>query len=183
MSASTFFGDPNLFNQLKARMKFETFCAGKNIEEAGSVPRRLFIIEKGVIRVFYRSEGREICCHFAKEGEIMTGIDSFFTGKPSIYTSQALEETHCYSLTSEQLEWAFDNIPSMDRFGRKFITAAYIELVERYNSVVSMSAQERYEQFMSEKPDLLNRVPLGYVASYLGMTQETLSRIRGKKTA
>ncbi|MEQ9303223.1 MAG: Crp/Fnr family transcriptional regulator [Marinoscillum sp.] len=183
MPALAFFDDIELFEALKPSMKYEHFPKGCVIERSGEISKRLFIIEKGLVRVFYRKHGKEISCHFAKEGEIMTGIDSFFTGKPSIYTSDALEDTYCYSINQEQLQWSFDNHPKMDRFGREFITSAYVELVERYNSLVYMSAEERYRDFINRHADLLNRVPLGYISSFLGMSQETLSRIRAKKDA
>lgn len=173
-----------LFNHplLEPTLKQQSFERGQIIEQSGKISKRLYFIKQGLIRVYYRSEGREICCHFAKEGEFITGIDSFFTGKPSIYTSEALECTTCTSITKDQLEWAFDNIEGLDRVGRQFITTAYIDLVERYNSMVSMNANERYQLFLEGQPDLLNRIPLGNIASFLGMTQETLSRIRKNKS-
>ncbi len=162
-------------------MRYDRFRKGQVIEQAGFISRRLYIIETGLIRVFYRAEGKEVCCHFAKESEILTGIDSFFTGRASIYTSQCIEETTCYSLTKDQLQWAFDHVDGMDRLGREFITSAYIDLVERYNSLVTMTAQDRYVEFMKSEPEMLNRIPLGYLSSYLGMSQETLSRIRAQR--
>ena len=178
---NSIFGSPELLETLKEHMQLEQYAKGETIENAGDVSKRLFFIKKGIIRVFYRTAGREICCHFAKENEILTGIDSFFTGKPTIYTSQALETTECYSLTKNKLDWVFNHVKGMDRYGRIFMIEAYSELVERYNSIVSMSAEERYEDFMNKHSDLLNRVPLGYISSYLGMKQETLSRIRSKQ--
>lgn len=174
------FGNKELFDSLQDHLKLEEFSKGDIIESSGSVSKKIYFINNGLIRIFYRSGGQEICCHFAKEREILTGIDSFFTGYPTIYTSQAIEDTQCYSLTKNELEWAFDYIEGMDRFGRIFITTAYSDLVERYNSMVSMTAQERYQVFMDKNSNLLNRIPLGYIASYLGMKQETLSRIRAK---
>ena len=182
MSNLPLFDKPEIFEQLKPYMKNEHFSKGAVIQECGMISKRLFIIQSGLIRVYYRTDGKEVCCHFAKEGELLTGIDSFFTGKPSIYTSQCIEETVCYSLTKDQLEWAFDHIEGMDRMGREFVTYAYIDLVERYNSVVTMSAQDRYNKFMETQPNMLNRIPLGYLSTYLGMSQETLSRIRSQKT-
>ncbi|HCX21775.1 MAG: hypothetical protein CMB80_26990 [Flammeovirgaceae bacterium] len=178
---NSIFGSPELLESLKEHMQIEQFAKGEIIEQAGAVSKRIILIKKGLIRVFYRASGKEICCHFAKENEVLTGIDSFFTGKPTIYTSQALETTECYSLSKSKLDWVFDHVEGMDRYGRIFMIDAYSELVERYNSIVSMSAQERYDSFMVNHSDLLNRVPLGYISSYLGMQQETLSRIRSRQ--
>ena len=181
MSKLPLFDSPEIFQKLKPYLKTERFSKGAVIEESGFISKRLFFIQSGLIRVFYRTGGKEVCCHFAKEGEILTGIDSFFTGNPSIYTTQCIEETVCHSLTKEQLEWAFDHVEGMNRMGREFVTYAYIDLVERYNSVVTISAQDRYQQFMQTQPEMLNRIPLGYLSTYLGMSQETLSRIRAQK--
>lgn len=181
MNALSFFNDPELLLKLKPFIKREVFKKGDYLQKAGTISKKLYIIKQGLIRVFYIKNGREICCHFASEGEAITGIDSFFTARPSIYTSEAIEDTICHSLTKEQLEAAYDHIPGMNKIGREFVTAAYIDLVERYNSIVCMTAEERYHDFMAQRADLLHRVPLGYISSYLGMTQETLSRVRSKK--
>ena len=157
------------------------FKKGETIERAGVISKKLYFIKEGLIRTYYNIDGKDITCYFAREKEPITGIDSFFSQTPTMYHMEALENTTTYSVSNQQLERLYENHPSMERKGRLFMTASYIQLVERFNSVIFKTAEERYTTFIESEADLLLRVPLGQIASYLGMTQETLSRIRAKK--
>lgn len=157
------------------------FKKGDIIETAGSVSKRLYFIQTGLLRVFYYKEGKDITCYFAKEGDPITGIDSFFTQTPTKYNIEVLEDSTCISLTKDELDWMYANIPGMDTKGRIFMTNSYIAMVERFNSVLFQTADEKYKIFEQQYNDILLRAPLGHIATYLGMSQETLSRVRAKK--
>lgn len=172
---------PTIFDYFHEIAQQESFAAGEHMHHAGNTSKKLYFILKGIARAYYNKDGKDVSCYFAKEGMFITGIDSFFTQQPSIYDCMALEDTVTFAITFEALEQAYALSPEFNEFGRKYITHAYIDLVERLNAIQFQSSQTRYDFFIQKHPDLMNRIPLGHIASYLGITQETLSRIRAKK--
>ncbi len=127
---------------------------------------------------FYYKEGRDVTAWFASEGGIVSAIDSLFTGAPSMYNIELLENCEVYSLQYNKLEPVFDRFPVVERLGRLLVTHNYLLLDERMKLFVFCTAEERYDRLIQQIPDVFRRVRLGHIASYLGMTQEHLSRVR-----
>jgi CRP-like cAMP-binding protein len=150
------------------------------IHLAGKVCQELYLVKEGILRAFYFKEDKDITAHFAFPREAITAPDSFILAKPSKYCLEALEDTTVLAVQREKLEQFLLENPEMERPTRQFTQAIYLDLLERLESMVFLSATERYELLMKRNPNLLLRVNLGLIASYLGITQETLSRIRAK---
>ena len=146
----------------------------------GSRCNHLYFILSGLTRASYLHKEKDISCHFTKKGEVMTAIDAFFQRKTTQYQLQALEKTEAASISYDNLHELFDLYPKFDRYGRELLIEEYGELVERVNHLQFFTAKERYQHFQEQHADLFQRVSLGQIASYLGITQETLSRIRKK---
>ncbi|GAA4318319.1 Crp/Fnr family transcriptional regulator [Pontixanthobacter gangjinensis] len=150
--------------------------------EQGQICRKLYYIEKGVGRNYYlNADGKEITQLFFGEGRFMTSLESFFQESPSLYNVEVLEESLIHFITKEDLEFLFGKYHKMEQLGRLLSTEMLTKVVHKLNAIQFQTAQERYEYMLTEYPDIIYRVPLGMVASYLGMSQETLSRIRKKK--
>lgn len=147
-----------------------------------TVCNHTFIIEKGAARVFYYKDGKDITAHFAFDGQALTAIDSQLQGKKSKYNIELLEDSTLFSLNWSDLELLFQKSILHERFGRLFLQQIYVELVERIEDLQFHTAQERYELLIQKQPQILNRVALKHISSYLGITQETLSRIRANQT-
>lgn len=160
---------------------FEKESVEKNeiLVREGQICSKLYFIEKGVGRSYYlKEDGKEITQWFFIDGKIMSSIESFFQQVPSIYYLEMLEDSVIYSITRERLDMLFARYHNMEKFGRLLSTEMLTRVVNKLNALQFQTARERYEYMLKEFPDISTRVSLGFIASYLGMTQETLSRIR-----
>lgn len=154
---------------------------GKNqiLQEIGQRCRTIYFVKEGLARIFYLKDGIEVTEYFAFENNLIIRAESLFTGKPSKKAIQALENTVFISIPSDALFQLFDQMPEIERLFRKIIEQAYVATVNRMEAIQFQTAEERYALLLEEKPDLINRIPLKHIASYLGITQVSLSRIRG----
>lgn len=140
----------------------------------------LFFVEKGLLRGYYLDDGKEITNWFAQEGEFATCFYAFVAVKPSFETIEALEDCVLTQFPYSSLQSLYLKFPETERLGRIITETYYIKLEERLLSLQFKTAKERYQHFVLSKPSLLQRTSLGQIASYLGITQETLSRIRAE---
>lgn len=120
--------------------------------------------------------------NFFFENSIIARVESLLTGKPSRKAIQILEDAEIISINAPALFRLYDQFPSIERLFRKIFEAAYVDTVNRIEGIQFHTAEERYNALLNEAPDVLKRVPLKYIASYLGITQVSLSRIRGMKS-
>ncbi len=143
--------------------------------------RRLYFLEEGTVRTFYTEKGKEISSWFYKEGLFFTSWYSFYSQKPSFEYIETLEESTIYSIDYFNYQQLLEQFPAFERFGRLLAEEqmAFIDYFSKgYNF---MSAREKYDLLLSWFPDVTMRVNLGHIASFLGISQETLSRIRKRK--
>lgn len=143
--------------------------------------RHLYFLCQGAIRGYYTLEGKEITHWFAFENDFVTSFHSFITGEPAVENIQLLEGCVLLSITKEKLTQLCNQYHEIERVVRIAYEKYYIRLEERFVNNQFKTAAGRYEKLLNETSHILERVPLGMVASYLGITQETLSRVRGKK--
>lgn len=153
---------------------------GEHLHSAGDICDRTFWVMKGLLRTYYLKEGKEITDGFAAERESLTSVKSFMTNKPDQYYLQAVEDSELCVLTYPDLMFMFEHFPEMERYGRIMMSIYYVKLSDRLESYQFTSAKEKYDHFCEKHKSILGRLPLGMVASYLGISQETLSRIRAK---
>lgn len=137
------------------------------------------MVARGLVRSFYLHENREVTLLLGMESCIVCAMDSILSGKPSYYNIETLEESDIISIAYADLERLYSEFHEIERLGRLMISQYYLEQDQGLRSLRFLSARERYQELLDNQPELLQRVPLQYVASYLGMTAETLSRIRG----
>lgn len=140
----------------------------------------LYFICKGVVRAYFYHNDKEITDWFGIENMIIGNAKRNFRTKDSIHRVEALEDTELISVSFSDLELLFQKHHDIERLGRLIAIDTIFHLQHKIDSLQLLSAKERYEDFNKMYPTLFNRVPLGYIASYLGMNQVTLSRIRKK---
>jgi CRP-like cAMP-binding protein len=148
--------------------------------QAGDVCKAIAFVEKGTLREYAVDKGNEHIIQFAIEGWTISDLFSFLTGEPATYNIDALEEAELVLITREAHEELLKTAPKYETYVRLLITGAYLALQRRHSSTISSSIEERYLGFIARYPDLVQRVPQHMIASYLGLTPETLSRVRKK---
>ena len=152
-----------------------------DLQSIGHTCKTIYFINKGIARIYYYKEENDITECFAFENNIIARVESLFSGKPSKKGIQILEDAELVGINSGQLFKLYDSFPEIERLFRKIFETAYVDTVHRIEGIQFHTAEERYKALLSEAPNILQRVPLKYVASYLGITQVSLSRIRGMK--
>lgn len=150
----------------------------EDLQPVGHTCKTIYFITKGLARIYYYKDGIDITEGFYFEHSIIARVESLFTGKPSRKAIQVLEDTDLIAINANQLFKLYDQYPDIERLFRKIFEAGYVDTVNRLEGIQFHSAEERYKALMQEAPNVLLRVPLKYVASYLGITQVSLSRIR-----
>ncbi len=145
----------------------------------GQVCNKLYFIENGMGRSYYlKKDGKEITQWFFDKGEFMASADSFFKQTPSLYYLEISEDATLYSISHERMETLLAKYHNMEKFMRLLSIEIFAKIIHKLNAIQFQTAKERYDYMISEFPNIVHRIPLGHIASYLGMTQETLSRIR-----
>jgi CRP-like cAMP-binding protein len=134
-----------------------------------------------VARIYYYKDGNDITESFSFEGDIVARIESLFSAKPSRKAIQVLEDSELVAINASQLFQLYNSFPEIERLFRKIFEAGYVQMVHRLEGIQFHTAEERYSALLDEAPGVLKRVPLKYIASYLGITQVSLSRIRAAK--
>ena len=165
---------------LASALERQDLPKGHHLLRPGSVCHYLWFIEKGLTRTFYIKEGKDVTDWISTENSIAVSIISFLTRNPDRRGIQLLEDSTLWAISHTDLERLYQEHPDIDRLGRLFLSHGIIQLQQRFDDLHFATAHDRYQQLISTNPSLLNRVPLGMIASWLGITQETLSRIRSQ---
>ncbi|MCD7936879.1 MAG: Crp/Fnr family transcriptional regulator [Tannerellaceae bacterium] len=146
--------------------------------EEGGVHSHIIYIDDGLLRFYYFRKKKEITVHFGEGNSFAICDESFFKQNRSHLTVTALEDTVVYELPREAFLKLVEQYPEFETFYRRILEKLLLESRSKISSFRHENAQERYISLMRDRPGLLNRVRLDYIASYLLMTKETLSRIR-----
>jgi CRP-like cAMP-binding protein len=145
----------------------------------GDTSRYLYFVEKGALRSYTTDmHGTDHVVQLVIEDHWVSDLSSFVTQTPGKINIEAIEDSELLLLPHLELENLFEQIPPLERYFRHLYQRAYVSLQQRYNSAVSNTAEDRYRLLISEFPQIATRIPLIYIASYLGITPESLSRIR-----
>ena len=158
----------------------QVFSKNDYLVTEGKICRHLYFLEKGAVRGYYTLEEKEITHWFAFENDFVTSFHSFITQEPAVENLQFLEGSVAWSISKEKLDKLFNEFHEIERVVRIGYEKYYIRLEERFVGGQFKTAAERYENLVNQSPHILERVPLGHVASFLGISQETLSRIRSR---
>lgn len=154
------------------------YRAGQKLLEAAQICRKVYYIKNGLIRAYYLNDGNEVTSRFMEDGYIFTSWLSFYTQQPGHEYAEAIEHTIIESITYEDIQNLYSMFPEININGRKIVEHAFYLSEQRTQLLRKHTAEEKYEIFISESPTLLQRVSQKQIASYLGMNEETLSRVR-----
>lgn len=146
--------------------------------ERGQIETRLFFVIEGTMRIYFPNGADEICVGFAHPGNLICSYPSFIRQEPSDYLIQTLSKTSLTSITRSDFYSLFDNHPLIERAWRMLEEEALMGKIERETEMLTFSPEERYNRLIKRSPHIFQLIPRKYIASYLRMTPETLSRIR-----
>lgn len=149
------------------------------LSEAGKIPRQVGFVLEGVFRFcYYNNKGEEISDYFIDENHFVTDYLNFEANMASSEYVQAVTNCKVIVFSKEDWEELLNTIIGWDKIVDKIVKKCLLEKIERRSPLVSEDATTRYLSFITKFPGLANRIPLSYIASYLGITQQSLSRIR-----
>jgi CRP-like cAMP-binding protein len=145
----------------------------------GDISRYIYFIEKGALRSFTVTEdGGQHVIQLAIEDHWIADLYSFVTQVPGNINIEAIEDSEVWLLPHHELELLYQQVPALERYFRQLFQRAYVVLQQRFNLTLSHNAEDRYRILIKDSPQIAARIPLIYIASFLGITPESLSRIR-----
>jgi CRP-like cAMP-binding protein len=153
----------------------------KNLQQIGQTCQTIYFLVHGLARIYYFKNEIDITEGFYFENSIIARAESLFTGRPSRKAIQVLEDSELIAIDSQKFFALFNSFTGIERIFRKIIETAYIETINRIEGIQFNTAEERYHSLLNSAPETIQRVPLKYIASYLGITQVSLSRIRANQ--
>lgn len=149
--------------------------------KAGQINDKICFIQRGLLRAYYLRDEVEISSWFMTEGDFTVSITSFYEQVESYEYIQAIEDTEVLYITYKELDDIYERFLEFDYVGLKLTLKYFVQWDRQLYAIRMTSAEERYQWLLKNKPDLLSRVPAKYIASYLGITAETFSKIRSAK--
>jgi CRP-like cAMP-binding protein len=151
---------------------------GTVLVKEGAYSDQLYFIIKGAVKAYYLKDGKNITDWFAFENDFICAINSFFSDVPSPHYIETLEASNLLAIGRQQIDWLCEEHHDFERLARLGVTRTMLRLQKRVVALQFETARNRYLNLLKVHPDIELRVPLGDIASYIGITQETLSRIR-----
>lgn len=149
------------------------------IQDIGSRCKTIYFVQEGCARIFYYKNGNDITEHFAFENDLIVRAESLFTGKPTSKGIQAISKAKIIGINSDALFKLYDKHNDIERLFRILFESEYVNTVKRIESLQFNTAKERYLELLNTT-DYVQKIPLKYIATYLGITQVSLSRIRAE---
>lgn len=170
--------NPEDFSLLAEKVSVRSFGKREMLLQPGEVEQYMNFIIRGLVRMYFYKGRSEVILNLAKEKELISSSSSFLSGAPSNYYIETLEPTTLLSISREDLEKVYRENSRIERLGREIITHFVLEKEEWEHACMRLDARERFLQFVERNPELVQRVPQKYLASYLNMKPETFSRLK-----
>ena len=150
------------------------------IQPIGHTCKTIYFVKKGALRVFYKKDDKDVTDSLEIENAFVARVESLVSGEPYHKGIEAIEDSVLYAINAEKLYELYDKYLEIERLFKKIFLKTFVSIYQRIESIQFHPAEVRYANFVKEHPDVLKRVPLKYIASFLGITQVSLSRIRAK---
>jgi CRP-like cAMP-binding protein len=169
---------PEDFSLLAEKITVRSFDKRELLLRPGEVEQYMNFIVKGLARMYFYKGRSEVILNLAKEKELISSSSSFLSGAPSNYYIETLEPTTLLSITRDDLDRVYKQNSRIERLGREMTTYFVLEKEEWEHACMRLDTRERFLQFVERNPELVQRVPQKYLASYLNMKPETFSRLK-----
>jgi CRP-like cAMP-binding protein len=166
---------------IASHFKEKTIEKNDLLLKEGQICNMNFFLESGIMRAYtIDTEGNEITTSFFSNNEFVLEPGSMFQRVPSKESIQAIEDCTGYYITYDELQMLFHSLPEFRELGRAILVRGFINFKNHSISLINQTAEERYNHFMATRPNILQHAPLKHIATYLGITDTSLSRIRKK---
>ena len=173
---------PEEWAEFALHVTVKSFGKGELLVRRGGRCTELFLLISGITRHYLLDqEGEEVTTWFSQSGGFVTDYAAFTTGQETQFEIEAMSAVEAWSISKESLELLYNRSKTWERLGRLVNQTYVIELIERNNRMIQKTARERFEEFFGTHGSLFNEISLKYIASYLNMSLETLSRLRSGK--
>ncbi|WP_348800435.1 Crp/Fnr family transcriptional regulator [Flavobacterium adhaerens] len=149
--------------------------------EEGKISKTMFFIEKGCLRTWVNNNGKDITTQFFFEGDSVSSIESFMTNKPSLYSIETLEPCVLQTVTQKDFQEAIMNLSGIKDIMTEHLFQRLLQSQQLFFSYLKNTPQQRYDALLKQHPEIIQRIPQHYIASYLGITSVSLSRIRNRR--
>ncbi|MBX2816645.1 MAG: Crp/Fnr family transcriptional regulator [Saprospiraceae bacterium] len=147
----------------------------------GAVEDKVYYVGSGIVREYIVHGKKEFCIDFCFKNDFSSSYSSFITRQPSQYTMKTLTPCEFLVISYAEMTWLFENFLELNVMGRKLVEILLIEKRQRELNLLTKTAEERYFSMLAQHPQYMRHIPLKYIASFLGVTPESLSRIRAKR--
>ena len=169
-------------SEFSINSKILTFKKGETLVKQGQHSDKAYFIVSGSTRAYYLNDGKDITDWFAFENDFICAINSFFQNIPSPHFIEVLEDTQLLVISRDDIMKLSDKYHDFERLTNRVATKTMLKLQARIVSMQFQSAEQKYQNILLAYPNITQRVPLTHIASYIGITLETLSRIRKLKS-
>ncbi|MEZ2442331.1 Crp/Fnr family transcriptional regulator [Chitinophaga sp. RCC_12] len=149
--------------------------------QEGKVSKTMYFIEKGCLRTWVNNDGKEITTQFFFEGDSVSSIESFRTNRPSLYSIESLEPCVLQTISQKDFQDIIQNSPELKDNLVEHLFMRLIKSQQIFFSYLKNTPQQRYAELLEQHPEIIKRIPQHYIASYLGITSVSLSRIRNRR--
>jgi CRP-like cAMP-binding protein len=166
--------------RIKSYLTLKKIRKKQYLLQEGDICKTMAFVEKGLLRGYLVDDAGEHIIQFAKEGWTIADLLSFLTSEPTAYNIDAIEDSELILISKTAHEELLQKEPKYETYIRLLITNAYVALQKRLSSFISDPVEDQYTTFTRMYPDIVQRVPQHMIASYMGLTPETLSRVRKK---
>ena len=171
----------SLIDALNERLQVRNFKKREIVLEEGQVCNNIYFIESGFFKSFHLKDGKEVTQWFMKSGDVIISVSSFYKRKPSYESIQAMEDGVVYFISYDDLQYIYENFMEFNFIGRVLTEKYYLLSEERLFGMRKQKAEERLNLLLENHPHILQQASRTDIASYLGISLETLSRIRSRK--
>lgn len=170
-------------NHIESQIKSEYLSVPSKsiLLEEGKIAEKLYLIRKGCLRLFFYNEGKDITFQFFFEGDFVASFDSLYKRQPSLFFLESIEPTEVFVIKRDDFYALIETVPSLKKYYEEKLIERFHVYQQLFLSRIKNTPQQRYEELLREYPNIIQRVPQHYIASYLGVTSVSLSRIKNRR--
>ena len=170
-------------NHIESQIKSEYLSVPSKsiLLEEGKIAEKLYLIRKGCLRLFFYNEGKDITFQFFFEGDFVASFDSLYKRQPSLFFLESIEPTEVFVIKRDDFYALIETVPSLKKYYEEKLIERFHVYQQLFLSRIKNTPRQRYEELLREYPNIIQRVPQHYIASYLGVTSVSLSRIKNRR--